>query len=328
MITEVLTGAAAIAKGAELIRMGEVVAFPTETVYGLGGNALLESSVDKIYKAKGRPADNPLIVHIAEFVDIYPLIAEMSERNYAVAKAFMPGAITILFPKSKLIPDCVTAGLRNVGIRMPAHPIAREFIKKCGVPIAAPSANMSSRISPTEAQHVFDDLNGRIPLIIDGGSSDVGIESTVLDLSGDKPIILRPGAITAAMISEVIGDQVLNHVGEVIAQAPAPGMKYRHYAPKCEMEVVDSIEGLLATYDNALCDNRRAVALIKSGDKDKMGCRSYIELGYSDDEWLHNIYGAMRRAEIDNDLIICIDLSSTDKGKSAMNRVNKASKKV
>lgn len=323
METLILKGSEAINLGADLVKKGEVVAFPTETVYGLGANALNKDCVAKIYAAKGRPADNPLIVHLSKVADIEPLVKDFSDRNRLVADKFMPGPITLLFPKSDIIPDSVTAGLGSVGIRIPANPVAREFIAKCGVPIAAPSANRSTRISPTTAQHVYEDMAGRIPLIIDGGESQVGIESTVLDLSGEIPVILRPGAITAEMLAEVVGE-VCNHKGEIIASAPAPGMKYKHYAPTVEMVISHDMDRLIKEYDYQLKNGRKPLALIKSQDKDLMANRDFIDLGTSEEEICKNIYSAMRKGEKSCDYMICIYLGDSGVFGAIMNRLLKA----
>lgn len=324
METLIESGDKAIEKGALLIQAGEVVAFPTETVYGLGGNALDSECVAKIYAAKGRPADNPLIVHVAKIEDIYPLVEEFSERNKRVVQQFMPGPITLLFPKSDIIPNSVTAGLKTVGIRMPKSEIARKFIEKCGVPIAAPSANASTRVSPTTASHVYEDMKGRIPLIIDGGDSEVGIESTVLDLTGKIPTILRPGAITAEMLAEVIGS-VRTHKGEVISSAPSPGMKYKHYAPTVPMVVATDMQSLIAEYDAQKAKGLQPLCLIRGQAVSLVGDRDYVNLGMTDSEVCRNIYKAMRDSEKVCDYIVCIDLGEQGLCKSVMNRVLKAS---
>ncbi len=324
METLILDSEKGIELGAKLIQAGEVVAFPTETVYGLGGNALDPSCVAKIYAAKGRPADNPLIVHISKVDDIYPLVAEFSESNKKLVERFMPGPITLLFPKSDIVPDSVTAGLKTVGIRMPKSEIARKFIEACGVPIAAPSANASTRVSPTTAKHVYEDMNGRIPLIIDGGDSEVGIESTVLDLTGEIPTILRPGAITPEMLADVVGS-VKTHKGEVISSAPAPGMKYKHYAPTVPMVVAKDMKSLVEDYDKKVAKNMNPLCLIRGQAVQAVGDRRYVNLGNTDAEVCRNIYRVMRDSEKVCDSIICIDLGESGVCKSVMNRVLKAS---
>lgn len=230
----------AIYEAAALIKQGQVVAFPTETVYGLGANALKGQAVDGIFKAKGRPNDNPLIVHISRVKDIKPLVSELPLMIYPLIERFWPGPLTIILKKSSRVPDETTAGLNTVAIRMPNHPIALALIKEAGIPIAAPSANRSGKPSPTTAQHVFDDLSGSIPMILDGISPcQVGLESTVLDMSGEVPTILRPGGITPGELKKVLGNvrvdgAVLKPLGK--GQAPkSPGMKYMHYSPKAQV---------------------------------------------------------------------------------------------
>lgn len=223
-----------IALGSALLKQGEVIAFPTETVYGLGGNALDECAVRRIFAVKGRPADNPLIVHVAAPEDAEPL-CEINEQSHRVMECFCPGPITLLMPKKPCIPAVVNAGLSSVAIRIPSHPDAHRLLEACGLPIAAPSANTSGKPSPTTAQHVWHDLRGKIPLILDGGACEVGLESTVLDLTGEIPTIVRPGYITPEMLLTVlpevrVAESVMRplRAGE---KAVSPGMMYRHYAP-------------------------------------------------------------------------------------------------
>ena len=219
----------ALSRAGEFLRDGEVVGFPTETVYGLGANALDAAAVEKIFAAKGRPGDNPLIVHIRAAEELLPLIAgEPGAQARALMEAFWPGPLTLIFPKSERVPPRVTAGLATVAVRMPSHPVARALIEAAGVPIAAPSANRSGRPSPTTAADVLEDMDGRVPLILDGGPCQVGVESTVVDLTGGTPRVLRPGGITRAQIEEVanaceIDHAVLHPLGE--GERPrSPGM--------------------------------------------------------------------------------------------------------
>lgn len=229
-------------EAAELILNGEVVGMPTETVYGLAGNAFDVSAVKKIFEAKGRPQDNPLIVHISEVDEIYDLVEYVPENAKTLFGKFWPGPLTVILKKSEKVPYEVTAGLDTVAVRCPSHPVARNFIKACGVPIAAPSANLSGKPSPTAAEHVFRDLCGRIPLIIDGGASREGVESTVITLAGDTPRLLRPGNVTVGELRAVLGevavdDAVLKPLkkGERVS---SPGMKYKHYSPNAEVTLV------------------------------------------------------------------------------------------
>ncbi|MBM0065839.1 L-threonylcarbamoyladenylate synthase [Alkalicoccobacillus gibsonii] len=226
-------------EAANLIKDGHVVAFPTETVYGLGGNALDPQAVTDIFKAKGRPNDNPLIVHIANRDGLNELVTEIPLIAEKLMDAYWPGPLTLIFHANDKVPTNVTAGLSTVAIRMPSHPVARELLEKSGVPVAAPSANLSGRPSPTTADHVWTDLEGRIAGVVDGGATGVGVESTVLDISGEVPMILRPGGITREELTEVCGHVELDGALMDDGQAPkSPGMKYTHYAPKGSLTLV------------------------------------------------------------------------------------------
>lgn len=230
-------------EASDILRNGGLVAFPTETVYGLGGNGLNPDAASKIYSAKGRPSDNPLIIHIADEKDLEQLCENIPESAYSLSRAFWPGPLTMILNKKSNVPYTTTGGLDTVAIRMPDNRIALNLIRKSGVYVAAPSANLSGRPSPTKAEHVLQDMDGRIDMIIDGGSVNIGIESTIVDLTEDIPTILRPGYITREMLESVIGrvqfDKALT-LGEGSNVAPkAPGMKYRHYAPKGEMAIVE-----------------------------------------------------------------------------------------
>ena len=242
----------ALPEAAGILRAGGLVAFPTETVYGLGGNALDPSASGRIYAAKGRPSDNPLIVHIADTSALDELAAEVPEKARQLAEAFWPGPLTIILHKKKLVPDATTGGLATVAIRMPSHPAALELIRQSGVYIAAPSANRSGRPSPTTAQHVEEDLTGQIDMILDGGPVGIGIESTIVDLTEEVPMILRPGFITREMLSAVIGPVELDPTLAGISESPsdipdtgnalqhpkAPGMRYTHYAPQGTLTII------------------------------------------------------------------------------------------
>ena len=324
MKTEVLTLEYGLDKAVDLIRDGDIVAFPTETVYGLGANAFDKEAVKKIFLAKGRPMDNPLIVHIADKSTIEDLAADISVQARAVIDAFMPGPITVILKKASCIPDEVSAGLDTVGIRFPIHGVAQKFIKACGLPICAPSANTSTKISPTSAKHVFEDMDGLIPLILDGGECQVGIESTIIDMSTNTPTVLRPGAITPDMLAEVLGE-VKTFSGEIVV-AKAPGMKYRHYAPNCEMVVANSLESAVGAY-NAHTDSK-PVILAKSDYiakvKSMIDC-DCIDLGNDDTKVMQNVYSAMHRAQENYGYIICQDFGDEGVAKSVMNRIEKAS---
>lgn len=233
-----------VAEAAELLRAGELVAFPTETVYGLGGDALMPDAARKIYAAKGRPSDNPLIVHIADTGALPKLASEIPDAAWLLAERFWPGPMTMILKKKPIVPDATTGGLATVAIRMPSDPVAAMLIRESGVFIAAPSANASGRPSPTRAEHVYEDLNGRIPMILDGGSVPIGLESTIVDLTGETPMVLRPGYITIEQLREVLPDvqydpAILKRVRDDTIVAKAPGMRYRHYAPKGELTIFE-----------------------------------------------------------------------------------------
>lgn len=225
----------------EIIKKGGLVAFPTETVYGLGGDALNPDSSRKIYTAKGRPSDNPLIIHICRLEDIYKIVSEFPEPAKRLAQEFWPGPLTMVLPKSDVVPKETTGGLDTVAVRMPVDPIALAFIEAAGGYVAAPSANISGRPSPTSAKYVEEDMCGRIDMIIDGGDVEIGLESTIVDLTGDIPMLLRPGRITLEMLREVLGTVDVDKTildGDCMDKPKAPGMKYKHYAPKGELTIV------------------------------------------------------------------------------------------
>ena len=230
-------------EAAGILRSGGLVAFPTETVYGLGGNALDEDAARKIYAAKGRPSDNPLIAQVSCVEEVEPLVKEIPEAGRKLMEAFWPGPLTMIFPKSEKVPYGTTGGLDTVAIRMPDDPVANRLIALAGVPVAAPSANTSGRPSPTTADHVWQDMNGRIDMIIDGGPVGIGVESTIVDVSSAVPAVLRPGAITMEMLEEVLGEVSVDPaiLGPLSADVrpKAPGMKYKHYAPKADLTLVE-----------------------------------------------------------------------------------------
>jgi len=236
---------------AEVLKKGGLVAFPTETVYGLGANALDGKAVLRIFEAKNRPADNPIIVHVANKDDIYVLAEHVPEIAEKLIGEFWPGPLTLLFVRSEVVPDAVTAGLATVAIRMPSHAVAHALIAEAGIPVAAPSANLAGRPSPTSARHVLDDLSGRIGVLIDGGEIGYGVESTVLDLTTDPPAVLRPGPVTVEELRRVVGKVEVHPIAKAevpieVAIARSPGMKYRHYAPAAEVVVVEgSLEGII-----------------------------------------------------------------------------------
>lgn len=316
-------------EAAELIKNGEVVGMPTETVYGLAGNAYDEGAVKKIFEAKGRPQDNPLIVHISDFSELYELVESVPESAKKLASRFWPGPLTIILKKSEKVPPAVSAGLDTVAVRCPAHPVARNFIKTCGVPIAAPSANISGKPSPTTAEHVFFDLSGKIPLIIDGGASGEGVESTVITLAGDTPRLLRPGNVTIGELRSALGevlvdDAVLNPLksGERVS---SPGMKYKHYSPSAEVTLVKG------KYEN-FCDfvNKNSgdgvSAMVFNGEGDGLCCRVFTygeRTNYrSLSERLFDVLRELDKENVKKCYVRCPD--ETDDDLAVMNRLLRA----
>ncbi len=243
------------AQAGEILRSGGVVAIPTETVYGLAASALDEGAVARIFAAKGRPSDNPLIVHISALSQLPLLWAEVPERALVLARAFWPGPLTMVLPKTAAVPGCVSAGLDTVGVRMPEHPLALRCIEAAGVPLAAPSANASGRPSPTTAADVLQDMDGKIDAVLEGGACRVGVESTVVDLTGERPRILRPGAVTLEMIEAALGqtevDEAVTRAVSAGERPRAPGMKYRHYAPRAPVTVFDGAPARTAAHIRA-----------------------------------------------------------------------------
>ena len=251
-----------IQEAGNILKKGGLVAFPTETVYGLGANALDEKAAQKTYAAKGRPSDNPLIVHIADYEDLRRIAVKIPPETDALAVHFWPGPLTMIFWKSEAVPCGTTGGLDTVAVRMPADPVALEVIRSAGGFVSAPSANTSGRPSPTAAEHVVNDLDGKIDMVIDGGDVEIGVESTILDMTVSPPMILRPGAVTAEMFEEVIGPVEIDRTilkAESGIRPKAPGMKYRHYAPKARLLIVegDIREEILAIRQIAYAAHRR-----------------------------------------------------------------------
>lgn len=321
----------AFAEAGRLIRAGELVAFPTETVYGLGGNALNADAAAKIYQTKGRPSDNPLIVHIADEADAEPL-AEVTPLARELMAAFWPGPLTMVLPAKSILPHATTGGLSTVGLRMPAHTAALKLIKAAGVPIAAPSANISGRPSPTSADHVWHDMAGKIPLIIDGGDAAAGLESTVLDLSSEVPAILRPGVITAADLAEFIpglSEETRLADGGI---ARAPGMKYRHYAPKAKV-LLCRPQDIYATYlaeyqrllDEGVAAPKIAVLATMQGLTGLAQAENCFLLGEKPEHAAQNLFAALRWTdEIGADLVLAEMFEEKGVGIALMNRLKKA----
>ena len=320
----------------KLIAEGELVAFPTETVYGLGGDALDPDASRRIYAAKGRPSDNPLIVHIADFDDMKRVAREVPEQAKKLADAFWPGPLTMIVWKSDAVPEATTGGMQTVAVRMPNHPVALELIRRSGCLIAAPSANTSGRPSPTEAQHVAEDLSGKIAMILDGGPVGIGMESTIIDLTEEKPMILRPGYITPEMLSEVLQEEVVIDPGIIAAddtrKPKAPGMKYKHYAPKAEMIIVDGAQDAVIHKINELTAAKRAegkkVAVIATDEtKDRYDAQVILSMGKRADEdaIAQHLYKILRECdELDVGEIYSECFQTPRIGQAIMNRLLKA----
>lgn len=325
----------AIQEAGQILKDGGLVAFPTETVYGLGGDALNAESSAKIYEAKGRPSDNPLIVHIAD-MDALPLIAaEIPESAYLLADAFWPGPLTMIFKKTDRVPMATTGGLPTVAVRMPSNKIAAALIRAAGGYIAAPSANRSGRPSPTVAKYVIEDLDGRVEMIIDGGFSAIGLESTIIDLSGGEPMILRPGYVTQEKMTQVIGNVDVDRtiLDASSKQAPkAPGMKYRHYAPKGNLTIVEgSQEKVTACINEKLSEGHKqglktgviatdeTIAQYLADVKRSLGSRK------NEEAIAHHLFEVLRQMDDEEvQLIFTESFAETGLGQATMNRLLKA----
>lgn len=280
---------------AKCIANGGIAAFPTETVYGLGCDAFNIDAIDKVYKAKGRPSDNPLIVHIANPVDIKNLVAEIPEKAYALMDNFWPGPLTIILPKLPAVPIRVTGGLETIAVRCPSNEIARKLISLSGKFIAAPSANLSGSPSPTAARHVISDLDGRVDYILSGDDSEIGLESTVIDLSDDVPTILRPGAVTQKMMSALIGDVIYDPAILGSTDKPkSPGMKYKHYSPNAPVEVVIGTKNAVAGYIESRCKRENNVGVLTYTENDYDDAKCVLSAGKNMSEYAASLYYNLR----------------------------------
>ncbi len=334
-ITDITQDAKKIQTAAEIIKAGGLVAFPTETVYGLGADALNAKASEKIYAAKGRPSDNPLIVHIAKFEDMAKIAKKLPPQAKLLNDAFWPGPLTMIVEKNDKVPYETTGGMDTVAIRMPNHPVALALIRESTGFIAAPSANTSGRPSPTLAEHVAEDLDGKIPMILDGGPVGIGIESTIVDLTEDVPMILRPGYITPKMLSEVIGEVKMDPgiiASDSTKKPKAPGMKYKHYAPKADLVLVDGEEAKVIEKINTLTAEAvtkgKKVGIIstdetfssyKEGHVISIGARS------NEDVIAQHLYKILREFDdMDVDLIYSESFATPRIGQAIMNRLLKA----
>ncbi len=325
-----------LAEAAGILRKGGLVAFPTETVYGLGANGLDEEAAKKIYAAKGRPSDNPLIAHISAPEELEALAAEIPCFAKRLMELYWPGPLTMVFKKKEIVPYGTTGGLDTVAVRMPSDPIARALIRLAGVPVAAPSANRSGRPSPTTADHVWQDMAGRIEMIIDGGPVGIGVESTIVDVTGPVPVILRPGAITMEMVRDALGQVEIDPaiVGPIKegVRPKAPGMKYRHYAPKARMTLV---EGEMEQVVRAI--NHLAREALKQGERVGIICTDETRFCYPagmirsvgirarEETVAHNLYAVLREFDdLEADVIFSESFPDDQIGQAIMNRLSKA----
>lgn len=322
-------------EAASILKDGGLVAFPTETVYGLGADGLNEEAAKKIYAAKGRPSDNPLIIHICNMDSLEDITAEIPDYGKRLAEAYWPGPLTMIFKKNSIVPYSTTGGLETIAVRMPAEPISRELIRMSGAYIAAPSANISGKPSPTLAKHVIDDLNGKVDMIIDGGSAVIGLESTIVDLTGKIPVILRPGYITKAMLEEVVGeveiDSAILDSGST-TRPKAPGMKYKHYAPKGEVTIFEgNIEDVVSEI------NRKAKEVTEAGHKvgviatdetiSQYGYGTVKTIGTRADDTsiARSLFALLREFDsLQTEYIYTESFISDDLGEAIMNRLLKA----
>lgn len=314
---------------ASVIKKGGTVCFPTETVYGLGANGLLKSAAEKIYAAKGRPSDNPLILHISDLCDAALLVKSIPGNAYRLAEKFWPGPLTMIFEKTLKVPDTCSGGLPTVALRNPSHPVARALIKASGVPIAAPSANISGRPSPTSFSHVLEDLNGKVDVIIDGGDCTLGVESTVLSLAEDEPVILRPGSITEEMLLSVLPYVKMDKniiTGSSADKPKAPGMKYKHYSPKAEVFIVSGERDMVAEYINSnLADEICVIAFDENVEK--YNAKKVMSLGSLNNlsEAANRLFACLRMADtLGFNRVYCEDVPKTGVGFAVYNRLQKA----
>ena len=326
-----------IRRAGEILREGGLVAFPTETVYGLGGDALNPAASEKIYAAKGRPSDNPLIVHIADMEHLVPIVRELPEKAVQLAEVWWPGPLTMIFHKTDLVPDETSGGLPTVAVRMPNHPVALALIRAAGGYIAAPSANTSGRPSPTNAQHVAEDLSGKIDMILDSGPVRIGLESTIVDFTEDVPVLLRPGYINIEMLRKILGEVrvdpgIRNGAAEKGVRPKAPGMRYRHYAPKASLTIVEgpreSVTGKINELAAKAMDEGKKVGIIAADDTASCYHASIVkDIGdrNTDKEIAQHLFSVLREFDAENvDMINSESFNTPRMGQAIMNRLLKA----
>jgi len=327
-----------IQKAAEIIQAGGLVAFPTETVYGLGADALNGDAVMRLFEAKKRPLDNPPIVHVADVSEVYPLVTEVSRKAKLLMEQLWPGPLTLVFKRSNNVPKATVAGLDTIAIRMPNHKVAQELIKKSHRPIAAPSANLSGKPSPTTAKHVYEDLNGRIDAIIDGGAANIGVESTVVDLSSDPPVLLRPGGTPFEVLKKLVADLQLHPFVQAEEDVPlekirSPGMKHKHYAPKAQVILVEgSVQAVVSKVkqlaESYTLQGRRVGILATDETKSAYKGNVVRSLGsrFNLSTIARNLFCMLREVDAEGvDVIVAEGVPSEGLGLAVMNRLRKAS---
>ena len=334
-IKDTIEDAKSLTEAGRIIREGGLVAFPTETVYGVGGDALNPASSRKIYAAKGRPSDNPLIVHIANTEDLEPITADIPEAGRKLADAFWPGPLTMIFRKSEKVPKETTGGLDTVAVRMPSDPVALAFIREAGGYVAAPSANLSGKPSPTSAKYVIQDMDGKIEMILDGGDVEIGLESTIVDLTEETPTILRPGYVTKEMLEQVLGtvdaDRTMMEKDTGVAPK-APGMKYRHYAPKGDLVIVEGDSACVVDYINeqtGLLEKQGEKVAVIGTEETKMLYNAEIVKSVGsrnrEETIAHTLYRVLREFDdMDVTRIFSESFDTTGMGQAIMNRLLKA----
>lgn len=334
-ITHTTEDNAIIRKAGEIIRAGGLVAFPTETVYGLGGDALNPEASGKIYAAKGRPSDNPLIIHICKLDDITKIVSDIPEKAKQLAQEFWPGPLTMVLPKADIVPKQTTGGLNTVAVRMPVDPTALAFIEAAGGYVAAPSANISGRPSPTGAKYVIEDMSGRIEMILDDGDVEIGLESTIVDLTADVPMLLRPGVITHKMLEDVLGHVDVDKTildGNCLDKPKAPGMKYKHYAPKGELTIVTGDAEAVLNKINTLSAEEEAfgkkIGVIATDETVERYCAHSVKsVGMRNDEVsiAKNLYRILREFDDEGiEVIFSESFAGGGIGQAIMNRLLKA----
>lgn len=307
------------------LKGGNLVGMPTETVYGLAANAFSEEAVSKIFIAKNRPQDNPLIVHVHKNYNIYSLVSDVSPMAKKLLNAFTPGPITLVFKSKGSVCESVSKGLGTIAIRIPEHKVAQKLLKTCNLPIAAPSANISSRMSATNAKAVFEELNGKLPIILDGKSSKIGIESTVVDVTGEYPIILRPGKITQNMIERVVNQVTEKTVYEKNQKVVSPGVKYKHYLPSVPVYVAKEgeYEEANKVYNSLKAKNLNPIIVCLKNEKKHFKNNQVAVIGANSISLAKNLYSFLRKLEKEYSHIIIMSVNNQGFGLSVMNRINK-----